>query len=72
MNIWYPSIHRHLLSVDTKIIFSLVVIWLQLNILQIRGSIPLLWEQIVDLSYKPHISIISHDQTVHFYFWVCC
>ncbi|XP_071910321.1 phosphoinositide phosphatase SAC8 isoform X1 [Coffea arabica] len=31
--------------------------------LQIRGSIPLLWEQIVDLSYKPRLNIIDHDQT---------
>lgn len=31
--------------------------------LQIRGSIPLLWEQIVDLSYKPKLNIISHEET---------
>lgn len=31
--------------------------------LQIRGSIPLLWEQIVDLSYKPQLRIIQHEQT---------
>ncbi|KAE8711654.1 Phosphoinositide phosphatase SAC8 [Hibiscus syriacus] len=31
--------------------------------LQIRGSIPLLWEQIVDLSYKPQLRIINHEQT---------
>ncbi|KAL3531681.1 hypothetical protein ACH5RR_005202 [Cinchona calisaya] len=35
----------------------------RLSILQIRGSIPLLWEQIVDLSYKPRLNIINHDQT---------
>ncbi|PPS18466.1 hypothetical protein GOBAR_AA02100 [Gossypium barbadense] len=35
--------------------------------LQIRGSIPLLWEQIVDLSYKPQLRIIQHEQTVDFY-----
>ncbi|KAJ4837680.1 hypothetical protein Tsubulata_013488 [Turnera subulata] len=40
--------------------------------LKVRGSIPLLWEQIVDLSYKPRLSIINHDQTSkvverHFY-----
>ncbi|KAM7526495.1 hypothetical protein LguiA_016397 [Lonicera macranthoides] len=29
----------------------------------IRGSIPLLWEQIVDLSYKPRLNIIHHEQT---------
>ncbi|KAI3879264.1 hypothetical protein MKW92_047257 [Papaver armeniacum] len=33
------------------------------SILQVRGSIPLLWEQIVDLSYKPRIKIISHEET---------
>lgn len=33
------------------------------SILQIRGSIPLLWEQIVDLSYKPRLKIIHHEQT---------
>ncbi|GAB2209405.1 hypothetical protein Droror1_Dr00026619 [Drosera rotundifolia] len=29
------------------------------SFLQIRGSIPLLWEQIVDLSYKPQLNIIN-------------
>ncbi|XP_027349799.1 phosphoinositide phosphatase SAC8 isoform X2 [Abrus precatorius] len=33
------------------------------SLLQVRGSIPLLWEQIVDLSYKPHLRVISHAQT---------
>ncbi|XP_047327292.1 phosphoinositide phosphatase SAC8 isoform X2 [Impatiens glandulifera] len=33
------------------------------SFLQIRGSIPLLWEQIVDLSYKPSLNIISHEET---------
>lgn len=33
------------------------------SLLQVRGSIPLLWEQIVDLSYKPQLKIINHDQT---------
>ncbi|CAN6469822.1 unnamed protein product [Victoria cruziana] len=31
--------------------------------MQIRGSIPLLWEQIVDLSYKPRLNIINHVET---------
>ncbi|KAM2468214.1 hypothetical protein PS1_009934 [Malus domestica] len=35
----------------------------QSSLLQIRGSIPLLWEQIVDLSYKPQLRIITHEQT---------
>ncbi|XP_058075031.1 phosphoinositide phosphatase SAC8 isoform X5 [Magnolia sinica] len=30
---------------------------------QIRGSIPILWEQIVDLSYKPQLKIINHEET---------
>lgn len=33
------------------------------SFLQVRGSIPLLWEQIVDLSYKPRLQIINHEQT---------
>ncbi|CAH9130618.1 unnamed protein product [Cuscuta epithymum] len=36
---------------------------LRSSFLQIRGSIPLLWEQIVDLSYKPHLNIIHHEET---------
>nr|XP_028945495.1 phosphoinositide phosphatase SAC8-like [Malus domestica]XP_028945496.1 phosphoinositide phosphatase SAC8-like [Malus domestica] len=39
----------------------------QSSLLQIRGSILLLWEQIVDLSYKPQLRIITHEQTV-----ICC
>ncbi|RXH81846.1 hypothetical protein DVH24_036187 [Malus domestica] len=34
----------------------------QSSLLQIQGSIPLLWEQIVDLSYKPQLRIIIHEQ----------
>ncbi|XP_052728902.1 phosphoinositide phosphatase SAC8 [Vigna angularis] len=33
------------------------------SFLQVRGSIPILWEQIVDLSYKPHLRVISHEET---------
>ncbi|KAK2414701.1 Phosphoinositide phosphatase family protein [Trifolium repens] len=33
------------------------------SFLLVRGSIPILWEQIVDLSYKPHLRVISHEQT---------
>lgn len=39
---------------------------MSISIFQIRGSIPLLWEQIVDLSYKPRLRIINHEQTVQF------
>nr|ABF95396.1 Transmembrane protein G5p, putative, expressed [Oryza sativa Japonica Group] len=31
--------------------------------MKVRGSIPLLWEQIVDLSYKPCLNIIEHEET---------
>ncbi|XP_023734844.1 phosphoinositide phosphatase SAC8 isoform X1 [Lactuca sativa] len=33
------------------------------SFLQVRGSIPLLWEQIVDLSYKPRLAVIEHQDT---------
>ncbi|XXG44491.1 hypothetical protein AAC387_Pa01g4281 [Persea americana] len=33
------------------------------SFLQVRGSIPILWEQIVDLSYKPRLRIIDHEET---------
>ncbi|XP_078435169.1 SAC domain-containing protein 8 isoform X2 [Wolffia australiana] len=29
----------------------------------VRGSVPLIWEQIVDLSYKPRLNIINHPET---------
>ncbi|XP_044981892.1 phosphoinositide phosphatase SAC8 isoform X2 [Hordeum vulgare subsp. vulgare] len=32
------------------------------SFIQVRGSIPLLWEQIVDLSYKPRPIIIEHEE----------
>ncbi|KAL5217170.1 hypothetical protein ABZP36_017854 [Zizania latifolia] len=32
------------------------------SFIQVRGSIPLLWEQIVDLSYKPQLSIVEHEE----------
>ncbi|GLT55711.1 hypothetical protein SLA2020_288070 [Shorea laevis] len=34
-----------------------------IQVMQIRGSIPLLWEQIVDLSYKPRLRIIGQERT---------
>lgn len=33
---------------------------------QVRGSIPILWEQIVDLSYKPAIKAVDVEETVRF------
>lgn len=32
--------------------------------LQVRGSIPLLWEQIVDLTYKPKFEILKLEEAV--------
>ncbi|XP_020084555.1 phosphoinositide phosphatase SAC6-like isoform X2 [Ananas comosus] len=32
------------------------------SFVQVRGSIPFLWEQIVDLTYKPHFDIISREE----------
>ncbi|ESQ45330.1 hypothetical protein EUTSA_v10010245mg [Eutrema salsugineum] len=45
------------------------------SLLQVRGSIPLLWEQIVDLSYKPRLKINKHEETpkvVHRHFHDLC
>ncbi|XP_031738378.1 phosphoinositide phosphatase SAC8 isoform X2 [Cucumis sativus] len=36
---------------------------LKASLLQIRGSIPLLWEQIVDLSYKPQLKILNDEKS---------
>lgn len=33
---------------------------------QVRGSIPLLWEQIVDLTYKPKFGIVRPEEAVSF------
>lgn len=33
-------------------------------LLQIRGSIPVLWEQIVDLTYKPTMKTVDKKDTV--------
>ncbi|KAK8944707.1 Phosphoinositide phosphatase SAC6 [Platanthera zijinensis] len=35
------------------------------SFLQVRGSIPLLWEQIVDLTYKPPFQIVQPDEGPH-------
>ncbi|CAA3005538.1 Phosphoinositide phosphatase SAC6 [Olea europaea subsp. europaea] len=32
------------------------------SFVQVRGSIPLLWDQIVDLTYKPKFEIIRHEE----------
>eukprot|EP00271_Cylindrocystis_brebissonii_P019658 TRINITY_DN6095_c0_g1_i1.p1 TRINITY_DN6095_c0_g1~~TRINITY_DN6095_c0_g1_i1.p1 ORF type:complete len:595 (-),score=105.56 TRINITY_DN6095_c0_g1_i1:902-2686(-) len=31
---------------------------------QVRGSIPLLWEQVVDLKYKPKLKLLSNDTSL--------
>ena len=36
--------------------------------LQVHGSIPVLWEHIVDLTYKPKLNIINTDETVCWFF----
>ncbi|XP_072956221.1 phosphoinositide phosphatase SAC7-like isoform X2 [Typha angustifolia] len=33
------------------------------SFVQVRGSIPLLWEQIVDLTYKPNFGIVRQEET---------
>ncbi|KAJ4969519.1 hypothetical protein NE237_016220 [Protea cynaroides] len=33
------------------------------SFLLVQGSIPLIWEQIVDLSYKPQLKIINHEDS---------
>ncbi|TKY58358.1 Phosphoinositide phosphatase SAC7 [Spatholobus suberectus] len=32
------------------------------SFVQVRGSIPLLWEQIVDLTYKPKYELLKHEE----------
>lgn len=32
------------------------------SFVQVRGSIPFLWEQIVDLTYKPKFEIVKHEE----------
>jgi hypothetical protein len=34
------------------------------ELLQIRGSIPLLWQQIVDLTYKPKFELLKLEEAV--------
>jgi hypothetical protein len=44
---------------EVTILTCIVIFWMQ-----IRGSIPVLWEQIVDLTYKPKIKAINYEDTV--------
>ncbi|KAK4833565.1 hypothetical protein QYF36_007355 [Acer negundo] len=48
-------------SIETEQLFEIE--GFRSSFLQFRGSIPLLWEQIVDLSYKPQLKIINNEQT---------
>ena len=34
------------------------------ELLQVRGSSPLPWEQVVDLTYKPKFELLKHDEAV--------
>lgn len=34
------------------------------DILQVRGSMPFMWEQIVDLTYKPKFEIVQPEEAV--------
>ena len=34
------------------------------DLLQVRGSIPLQWEQIVDLTYKPKFELLKSEEAV--------
>jgi hypothetical protein len=43
---------------EVTILTCIVIFWMQ-----IRGSIPVLWEQIVDLTYKPKIKAINYEDT---------
>ena len=57
--------NRLLLSLDIGLIFieEHECLWINVKF-QVRGSIPLLWEQIVDLSYKPRLNVIDHAEAV--------
>jgi hypothetical protein len=44
---------------EVTILTCIVIFWMQ-----IRGSIPVLWEQIVDLTYKPKIKAMNYEDTV--------
>ena len=33
-------------------------------LLQVRGPIPLLWEQVVDLTYKPKFELVKVEEAV--------
>jgi hypothetical protein len=37
---------------------------IMVELLQIRGSIPLLWQQIVDLTYKPKFELLKLEEAV--------
>lgn len=51
-----------MLTVFYFISYHLGVIMVEL--LQIRGSIPLLWQQIVDLTYKPKFELLKLEDAV--------
>ncbi|XP_021906247.1 phosphoinositide phosphatase SAC8 [Carica papaya] len=59
-----PIVQGNISQFDREDIISFqCILSILVSLFQIRGSIPLLWEQIVDLSYKPQLRIINHEQT---------
>ena len=42
----------------------LLMVVLLFDILQIRGSMPFMWEQVVDLTYKPKFEIVQPEEAV--------
>ena len=55
-------------SMSIKVKSKLVSLGVSLvDLLQVRGSIPLLWDQIVDLTYKPKFELVRLEEAVSFY-----
>lgn len=61
---WLIHLHISLWIIQEDILLFLLMYGYFGSALQVRGSIPLLWEQIVDLSYKPQLKLLNHEQTV--------
>ena len=55
-------------SMSIKVKSKLVSLGVSLvDLLQVQGSIPLLWDQIVDLTYKPKFELVRLEEAVSFY-----
>jgi hypothetical protein len=37
---------------------------------QIRGSVPLFWRQVINVKYQPRLEVDSHPSTVKFIFYI--